>query len=101
MNKDLEVYFDNYFEMFRSEGWKQLLKDFQQNITNINSVEQTTDADNLHFRKGQLAILATIVNLENQMDNAHKNALEELMYTYNYYHVYELSIKVIKKCNSV
>ena len=63
--------------MFRSEGWKQLLKDFQQNITNINSDEQTTDADNLHFRKGQLAILATIVNLENQMDNAHKNALEE------------------------
>jgi hypothetical protein len=77
MNKDLEIYFDNYFEMFRSEGWKQLLKDFQQNITNINSVEQTTDADNLHFRKGQLAILATIVNLENQMDNAHKNAMEE------------------------
>ena len=77
MNKDLEVYFDNYFEMFRSEGWKQLLKDFQQNIVNINSVEQTTDADNLHFRKGQLAILATIVNLENQMDNAHKNAMEE------------------------
>ena len=77
MNKDLEVYFDNYFEMFRSEGWKQLLKDFQQNIVNINSVEQTTDADNLHFRKGQLAILATVINLENQMDNAHKNALEE------------------------
>ena len=77
MNKDLEVYFDNYFEMFRSEGWKQLLKDFQQNIVNINSVEQTTDADNLHFRKGQLAILATIVNLEIQMDNANKNALEE------------------------
>ena len=77
MNKDLEIYFDNYFEMFRSEGWKQLLKDFQQNITNINSVEQTTDSDNLHFRKGQLAILATIVILENQMDNAHKNAMEE------------------------
>ena len=77
MNKDLEIYFDNYFEMFRSEGWKQLLKDFQQNVTNINSVEQTTDSDNLHFRKGQLAILATIVNLENQMDNAHKNAMEE------------------------
>ena len=77
MNKDLEVYFNNYFEMFRSEGWKQLLKDFQQNVVNINSVEQTTDADNLHFRKGQLAILATIVNLENQMDIAHKNALEE------------------------
>ena len=77
MNKDLEVYFNNYFEMFRSEGWKELLKDFQQNVVNINSVEHTTDADNLHFRKGQLAILATIVNLENQMDNAHKNALEE------------------------
>jgi hypothetical protein len=77
MTKELEVYFANYFEMFRSEGWKQLLTDLNQNVAQINSVEQTTDNDNLYFRKGQLAILATLFNLETQITNAEKEAKEE------------------------
>ena len=76
MTKELEVYFANYFEMFRSEGWKQLLTDLNQNVAQINSVEQTTDNDNLYFRKGQLAILATLFNLETQISNAEKDAKE-------------------------
>ena len=77
MTKELEVYFANYFEMFRSEGWKQLLTDLNQNVAQINSVEQTTDNENLHFRKGQLAILSTLFNLETQINNAEKEAKEE------------------------
>jgi|TARA_A100001391_G_scaffold27251_2_gene14747 hypothetical protein len=76
MTKELEVYFANYFEMFRSEGWKQLLTDLNQNVAQINSVELTTDNDNLHFRKGQLAILATLFNLEAQIQNAEQEANE-------------------------
>ena len=76
MTKELEVYFANYFEMFRSEGWKQLLTDLNQNVAQINSVEQTTDNENLHFRKGQLAILATLFNLEAQIQNAEQEAKE-------------------------
>jgi hypothetical protein len=37
----------------------------------------TTDNDNLNFRKGQLAILATILNLETQIDNAQSQAESE------------------------
>ena len=76
MTKELEVYFANYFEMFGTEGLKQLLTDLNQNVAQINSVEQTTDNDNLHFRKGQLAILATLFNLETQISNAEKDAKE-------------------------
>ena len=76
MTKELEVYFANYFEMFGTEGWKQLLTDLNQNVAQINSVEQTTDNDNLYFRKGQLAILATLFNLETQITNAEKDAKE-------------------------
>ena len=76
MTKELEVYFANYFEMFHSEGWKQLLTDLNQNVAQINSVELTTDNDNLHFRKGQLAILATLFNLEAQIQNAEQEANE-------------------------
>ena len=77
MTKELEVYFANYFEMFRSEGWKQLIKDLSENVAQINSVELTTDNDNLHFRKGQLAILATLFNLEAQIQTAEQEAKEE------------------------
>ena len=74
MNKELETYFDNYFAMFRSEGWKQLISDLRGNVENINSVELTEDANNLYFRKGQLAILGTLFNLETQIDNAKEQA---------------------------
>ena len=72
----LELYYRNMRDMFRSEGWKQLISDLGQNVAQINSVEQTTDNDNLHFRKGQLAILATLFNLETQINNAENDAKE-------------------------
>ena len=68
MTKELETYFANYNEMFNSAGWKQLIGDLQANVAQINSVEATTDVENLHFRKGQLAILATLFNLPAQME---------------------------------
>ena len=77
MSQELETYFNNYFAMFRSEGWKQLVSDLSGNVAQINSVEMTTDNDNLNFRKGQLAILATVLNLETQIDNAHEQAESE------------------------
>mgnify|MGYP003112054785 FL=1 len=77
MTQELETYFNNYFSMFRSEGWKQLISDLQSNVVQINSVEMTTDNDNLNFRKGQLATLATVLNLETQIDNAHEQAESE------------------------
>ena len=60
--------------MFRSEGWKQLISDLRGNVEQINSVELTEDANNLHFRKGQLAILGTLFNLETQIDSAKEQA---------------------------
>jgi len=74
MNQELETYFNNYFAMFRSEGWKQLISDLRGNVEQINSVELTEDANNLHFRKGQLAILGTLFKLETQIDNAKEQA---------------------------
>ena len=74
MNQELETYFNNYFAMFRSEGWKQIISDLRGNVEQINSVELTEDANNLYFRKGQLAILGTLFNLETQIDSAKEQA---------------------------
>lgn len=63
----LEKYYDSYREMFNTEGWKTLLNDLRNNALNINSVEATKDETDLHFRKGQLVVIALMLNLETQI----------------------------------
>ena len=75
IDKELELYYRNMTDMFMSEGWKQLVQDLQANAVNINSVEQTKDEADLHFRKGQLSVLANFINLEAQIKNAEEQAL--------------------------
>lgn len=48
-----------------SDGWKQLMQDFNNNAVQINSVEAVKDADDVYFRKGQLNVLAHLLNMEN------------------------------------
>ena len=64
MEKENQAYYDNYFSLFMTDGWKQLMEDFGSNVANINSVEATKDAEDLQFRKGQLNILAHLLNME-------------------------------------
>lgn len=64
MTKEDEDYYASFFEMFRSDGWKQLILELQANAGAINSVEATKDSNDLYFRKGQVNVLAYIINLE-------------------------------------
>ena len=56
MKPELETYYNNYFDIFNTEGWKQLLEDFKSNANIINSVEATKDVDDMFFRKGQTIV---------------------------------------------
>jgi len=69
MDQETQKYYDNYFSLFMTDGWKQLVEDFSGNVANINSVESTKDAEDLQFRKGQLNILAYLLNLEHIITN--------------------------------
>ena len=63
-DNELELYFRQMNELFRTDGWKTLVKDLSSNLPLINSVENTKDDKDLYFRKGQLNIMGTILNLE-------------------------------------
>ena len=76
IDKELELYYRNFKRMFASDGWKQLMSDLTSNAININSVELTKDGEDLRFRKGQLSIIANLLNLEAQIDTAEQDALE-------------------------
>lgn len=64
-------------EMFRSEGWKILTEDIRRSAVEVNAVELTKDEQDLFYRKGQLAVMANILNLETQVSNAQEQAEQE------------------------
>jgi hypothetical protein len=72
-----ETYFRHLKDMFNSEGWKIFLDDIRQGVANVNSVEMAKDEQDLYFRKGQLAVMANILNIEAQVEAAEAQANEE------------------------
>ena len=70
MDKELETYYNNYFDLFRNEGWKQLMEELKNNALFINSVEAVKDEADMYSRKGQLQVLASLLNLETTITNA-------------------------------
>lgn len=74
MDKDTEQYYDNLASIFLMQGWKDLTEELSANALHINSVEHTKDRDDLNFRKGQLNILAYILNLESTIDRLREDS---------------------------
>lgn len=77
MDTQTETYFRHLKDMFNSEGWKIFLDDIRQGVANVNSVEMAKDEQDLYFRKGQLAVMANILNIEAQVEAAEAQANEE------------------------
>jgi hypothetical protein len=73
MDKELETYYNNYFELFLTEGWKQLVTDLENNIKSFN-VSSIKDSEELFKAQGSLNVLYSISNLESTI----KNAFEEI-----------------------
>ena len=69
LDQETEQYYNKYFDLFATAGWKQLIEELQQNALVINSVEATKDQNDLYVRKGQLNVLAYILNFENTTNN--------------------------------
>lgn len=71
ISKEDELYYNNYFNMFRSEGWKQLMEEFKANAELLDQVTHIKDAEELRNRQGQLTILNNLINLEDMLTLAH------------------------------
>lgn len=68
LDKETQEYYSKYFDLFRTEGWKQLIEELRQNAMMINSVENTKDHEDLFVRKGQLKVLGYLLNFESNME---------------------------------
>ena len=77
MVQETQQYYDAYFSLFITDGWKQLVEEFTTNAIQINSVEATKDVDDMNFRKGQLNILAHLLKLETRVNTNYEEASEQ------------------------
>ena len=78
MTPELETYFDNYNELFNSEGFKQLVQEISNNATQLADIQTVKDQEDLYFRKGQVAAFATVINLQSTIEAARDQAEAEL-----------------------
>jgi len=77
MTPELETYFDNYNKLFNNEGFKQLVQELSSNATKLADIQSVKDTEDLFFRKGQVAALASVINLEATITVAREQAEEE------------------------
>ena len=82
MTPELEEYFDNYNTLFNHVGYKQLVEELSNNAKQLADIQSVKDQEELFYRKGQVAALATVINLEGTIsaarDQAEAEAQEEL-----------------------
>lgn len=69
MDQETEKHYEALVDMFATDGWKVLMEEFKSNALQINSVEATKDNDDMHFRKGQLNIIAFLLNMESTIEH--------------------------------
>ena len=62
MAPELQKYYEDQFSMMATQGWADLVEDFQKLKESINDITLTTDTQDLFFRKGQLDILELVLN---------------------------------------
>lgn len=73
-----EEYFGEMKLMFQSKGWTMLIQELINNASVIDSIHATKDERDLDFRRGQLAVLSFLINLEEQIKRAETETVEDL-----------------------
>jgi len=74
MAPELETYFNNYNELFNHEGFKQLIQELSTNAQQLADIQSVKDSEELFYRKGQVAALATVINLQATIEVAREQA---------------------------
>lgn len=84
MTPELEKYYENYFDLFMSKGWKQFLEEAQDGYDALD-VEKCKDWDSFLVTKTRREQLKNILSFEDLIRTAYERAatIEEFVYEEN------------------
>jgi len=77
-DEPLEQYIEAMKELWAYEPFQLLLTTFKDRVPNINSVEQTRTVEELFFRSGQMDIIRTLENLQDNIGIIETDYLQSL-----------------------
>jgi hypothetical protein len=76
MAPELQKYYEDYADLFLTDGWKQFQEDIQAAALTIN-IMSLKDAKDLHISQGKLDVFQRLLNWQNSIDNAYDELLNE------------------------
>lgn len=76
MNQDLQNYYNNFFDVFNHDGWKQLVDEFNAEYDSL-TVESIADQRDLDFVKGKLDVINRVVNFQFIIEKLYEQAEED------------------------
>ena len=76
MAPEIEKYYETYFDLFSTDGWKQFIQDVSDNL-NQYDVRTVENADDLRFKQGQLKVIDHVMNWETLIRNAYEEIVND------------------------
>ena len=77
MSPELQKYYESRFDMFSSQGWRDLMEDVDNMLSSLNNISSIDDEKHLQFRKGELSILTWLKTLKKVSEDAYEDLNDE------------------------
>jgi hypothetical protein len=76
MTPELEKYYEKYFDLFITDGWKQFVEDISANLEqfDIRSIEKFGD---LRYSQGQIKVIDQVLNWETLIRNTYEELSQD------------------------
>ena len=75
MDPQLQKQYENYFDMFATQGWKQFVEDMDD-IYNSYRIEDIKTEQNLAYVKGERRMLHQVLSFEATMRRTYDSLME-------------------------
>ena len=70
MDRELQTYYENRFDLMSKPGWKDLMDDIRVMQAAYGAIESVKTTEELWFKKGQLDILVWLLGLKQASEEA-------------------------------
>lgn len=74
MDRKTEQWYNRYFDLFGTDGWKQLMEELEADFVTLNSLGSIQNNDELWFRKGQVEVISGLLNLSDVLERSFQEA---------------------------
>lgn len=79
MDKELQKYYENAFDMMSTQGWKDFMEDIDRVKNSYDKLSSVTETHNLDFRRGQMDILNWLYGLKGLYEKTYEELTQEAL----------------------